>query len=99
MNLHDAHIGVDTINALYSELNQLEARYGQYLEQESLVNEVESLRHSIEDCMKGSPEAADYLHEHGTQLLSEIKKKLDFAAEEQQRMLDETPLKHKEFQH
>lgn len=97
MNLHEAHIGVDSINALYSELNQLEVRYGQYLEQEALVSEVESLRHSIEDCMKGSPEAADYLHEHGTQLLSQIKQKLDAAAAEQQRLLNKQP--RNEFQH
>lgn len=86
MNLHEAHISADSINALYSELNQLEVRYGQYLEQESLVSEVESLKHSIEDCMKGSPEAADYLHEHGSQLLAEIKKKINHAAEEEQRL-------------
>jgi len=68
------------IDSLYSQLTRLEARYGKELASEGVTQEVAILKASIEECRKGSPEAADFLSEHGGELLLDIKKRMRAAA-------------------
>ena len=80
-----------TIDSLYNEVNQLDLQYGELLEEESLTEEMSSLRYSIEEAMSGSPEAADYLSERGHDMLRDIRNKLNSAVEEQSRIIEESP--------
>lgn len=80
--------GVDSV---YNELNQLEKRYGEYLEQESLTGDVMSLKNAIEDYKQGSLKATEYLQDHGMEVIRQIKEKLEAATAEQHRILEESP--------
>lgn len=80
-----------TIDSVYCELNQLQNRYGEYIDQEFLHDDVELLKHAIEECLNGSSEAAEFLNEHGSEMLALIKEKLALAVNEQIRIIEESP--------
>lgn len=80
------------LTAVYSDLTQLERKYTAYLEQEELRSDVQCLRSWIESCQNGDAEAADYLGEHGSALIENIKVKLQNAAREIQRIDEESPV-------
>ncbi len=78
--------------AVQEDLNQLETEFGQYLEQEDLKSDVQCLRTWIESYQQGDQEATEYLHEHGSAMLANIKEKLKTAAREIQRIDEESPV-------
>lgn len=77
--------------SIYNELNQLESRYSEYLQQESITQEVQCLKRSLLECLRGSPEAASYLREHGGDILQNVKERLEAATTEQARIIEESP--------
>lgn len=81
-----------TLEALHDQLCQLKTRYHECLEQESLVEEVDSLREWIESYLHGSIAAGEYLSEHGMILMDNIKSRLKCGCEEMQRIDEESPL-------
>lgn len=80
------------MDAVRDDLIELEQKYSPYLEQESLKGDVQCLRSWIEGSQKGDAEAVEYLQEHGTALLENIKSKLQAAAREIQRIDEESPV-------
>lgn len=87
----DAYGKGNTIDSIHAEMVQLQEKYSQYIEQENLVIEVETLKKCLEETLKGSPEAADYLRESGHEVLNSIKTKLNAALTEQERIVEESP--------
>ncbi|MFW0778187.1 MAG: hypothetical protein ACN2B6_10780 [Rickettsiales bacterium] len=79
------------IDSLYNEVVLLEKQYADFIEQESLTEEVATLKAAIEEYLQGSPEAASYLREHGASILQDIKDKLEAATAEQMRIIEESP--------
>ena len=79
------------IDSLYNEINLLEERYADFIAQESLTEEVGTLKAAIEEYLQGSPEAASYLREHGLAILQGIKDKLEAVTAEQSRINEESP--------
>ena len=79
------------IDALYAELTQLQHRYGETLEQESLTDQVKQLKDAIARYREGSAEAAGFLQTQGHALMEAIRSKLAAATAEQARLLDESP--------
>lgn len=80
-----------TIDSLYSEVNQLQAKYEKLLGQEGLEDDIQALKISLEKCKNGSSEAADYLREHGKDVLNNVKERLKAALIEQERIVEESP--------
>lgn len=80
-----------TMDSVYHELNLLQCRYADYLEQESLDSQVILLKCLIEDFLHGDSAAEESLREHGGDLLKAIKEKLEAAVAEEERMLNESP--------
>lgn len=81
-----------TLEALHDQLCQLKTRYHECLEQESLVEDVDSLREWIESYLHGSLAAGEYLNEHGVVLMDNIKCKLKCGCAEMQRIDEESPI-------
>ena len=79
------------VDTLYAELTQLQHRYGDMLEQESLVEAVKKLKAAIARHKEGDPEAAKFLQEEGHELMDVVRSKLALATAEQARLLDESP--------
>lgn len=79
------------LDAVHTDLLELERKYSSYLEQESVKADVECLRTWIEAYRNGDIEAAEYLGEHGTTLLENVKSKLHAASREFQRVDEESP--------
>jgi|GEM_PF-2870168 len=90
MNHEQYGVGA-TMDSVYNELNQLQSCYQEYLDQESLISEVRLLKQMIEDCQIGSPEAEEMLRAHGGEILRLLSDKLKLAAEEQERLQEESP--------
>ena len=79
------------LDALYGELDTLVKRYGSYLSQEELEGDVQCLKQWIEFYQQGDSQAAEYLRDHGKSLLENIRVRMQSAAEDIQRMDDESP--------
>jgi len=83
--------GSNIIN-LYEQVTKLEKYYAKILQREHITSEIAMLKFSIEQAMNGSTEAAGYLRMHGEDILNDIKINLNFAANGQLRMIEESPL-------
>lgn len=96
MSLHSSTAPAYAINshleAVNNDLIELELKYSSYLEQEELHSAVQCLRTWIESYQKGDNEAVQYLSEHGSALLENIKTKFKTAAREIQRIDEESPV-------
>lgn len=77
---------------LQDGLSQLSKKYGKYLQQEQVMNEVQLITDSLEDYSNGSPYAATYLQEHGHDILEHIERKLEASLWEQEKLREENPL-------
>lgn len=80
-----------SLDSLQVELDTLALEYGDYLEQESLQADLACISAWIASYQRGSNEAAEFLQNHGAALLIAIKTKLKAAAEEMQRVDEESP--------
>lgn len=90
MNREPYGVGA-AMDSVYNELNLLQCRYLEYLEQESLSSQITVLKHLIEDFRQGDSGAEESLREHGSDLLKAVKERLEAAVAEEERMLDESP--------
>lgn len=79
------------MDAMIGELDVLESRYSELLEQEGLTEDVSLLKTKMEGCLGGSREASDYLNEHGNTILADIKNRLKAVVAEQARIIEESP--------
>lgn len=84
-------ICINSIEALHLELEELQTQYMPYLKQQSLQGEVDLLTRWLESYKLGSKEAAEYLHDHGAELLHHIKTELKSAGVEMQHIDEESP--------
>ncbi len=91
MHNHETYGAGMALDSLHSELVQLNARYGDFLKQESVSGDVACLTCWVESYYKGSRFAEECLMEHGTALLESIKEKLKAAEADLQRMDEESP--------
>ena len=80
------------LDAVRTDLAELEDRYSQYLEQESVRSDVQCLRSWLEAHCSGDKEASAMLEEHGEALLENIKCKLQESSREIQRLDEESPI-------
>ncbi|MFO1241581.1 MAG: hypothetical protein U1E36_00015 [Rickettsiales bacterium] len=85
---------LETIN---TQLTQLKKQFGKYIEEESLQDDIDALSRWIDDYHSNKPDAAEYLQEHGPKMLENITKRLKFAAEEMQRIEQESPAAAQNF--
>lgn len=76
---------------LYTELNRLTTQYKDFLQQEDVTNQVNSLLGWLNAYQNGSAEAGEYLQEHGCELIKQIHDKLYAAEAEMQRIDEESP--------
>jgi len=72
--------------ALQKSLENLGDNYNEFLKQKFVEQEVQILKNTVKDCLNGSPEAKDYLIEHGNDIIHEVKEKLESAVAEQTRL-------------
>lgn len=75
-----------------NDLDDLEAHYAAYLEQEDLGRDVQCLRSWIEAGLRGDEEAVENLGAHGAALLEAIQSKFKAAARDIQRIDEESPV-------
>ncbi len=80
------------LEAMHTDLLELEQKHRDCIEQEELQADVQCLRTWIESYQKGELEAAEFLNEHGAALLEDIKTKLQTASREIQRIDEESPV-------
>lgn len=82
---------VPNLEVIYNQLTNLSSKYSDYIESESLTEELNCLESWIESYLNGSPEAAAQLQQHGYDTIVHIKEALQQAAADIQRMDEESP--------
>lgn len=86
-----------SLETLSTQLSQLKKQYGKYIEEENLQEDIDTLSEWVKAYHENKPDAADYLQEHGPKLLENIRSRLKFAAEEMQRIEEESPTNAQHF--
>lgn len=85
------------LDTLSTQLIQLKKQYSKYIEEENLQEDVDTLTGWVEAYHDNKPHAAEYLYTHGPKLLENIRSRLKFAAEEMQRIEEESPTNAQNF--
>jgi len=90
MSMNESSDGGKSIEELHNLLENLEANHGEILTRDHIKQDIKILKYTVEDCIKGSPEAAEYLQAHAKDILEDVQSKLGLDLDEQTRLLSET---------
>jgi hypothetical protein len=86
------HENKPLLETLSVELAELRERYSRHIAEESLQKDIDQLKRWIDACSEEQSESAlVYLQEHGPRMIENIRAKLKLAAEELQRIDEESP--------
>jgi len=97
MSMNESSDGGRSIEQLHELLENLQANHGEILTRDHIKQDIKILKYTVEDCIKGSPEAAEYLNAHAKDILADVQSKLGLDLDEQTRLLSETQENAKNF--